>query len=275
MARSFSCIFFFCKVCTRPQTNHVFLRLKKTVVSNVSHQTLFFMFCLPSRFAVSYEAEHWPIISSAVAQVLQDPSTVVEQETLYRTVYNVCCQRHTVLLFANFVELLEQYLSCLREELCALLDSRELLPTFTSLFLRYLKSVDIICVGFRYLDRIYLKEKQNTSLKQVCNKAIHHVLFGHDELRKQLEELIAQLTPGPNPSLTMSLAKGLFELDKELAGLNPSLFFLYIPCLWPTQGPTEELQETKALLAQLQEQHHNTATCHNSLKRKWDEAETT
>lgn len=199
----------------------------------------------------SYQTEYWPKISAAVIEILMHPEKQIMQEELYRTVYNVCCQRHQPRLYEDTLKLVRGHLAQMRVDLLAA-NEQTFFSLFSRSFVRFHRAVDILCVGFRYLERSYVLEKATTLMKVFNDTYTAGVLQPPDEppeVKRRLQITLQHFTPPiPDPTTTMHLIKGLYALNKEYASFNPFLFAMYIPCLQPPRGLEDDRQETLAHL---------------------------
>ena len=114
----------------------------------------------------SYSEDYWPKIAAAVLEILANPTKPVSQEEMYRcvpslqaqqvnlrsfrTIYNVCCQRHNVTLYNDVLKLIDIHLQRLREGLLST-SSYSFLEIFAQLFLSYQQASQILCICFKYL----------------------------------------------------------------------------------------------------------------------------
>lgn len=163
-------------------------------------------------------------------------------------------------------------------------------------FSNYQRIVEVVGVVFRYLvhaivqrnltisqEKVYIREKLNTSLKDILMTAFNASIVTH--LKPRIEASLKSLPRDSNPSLIMLLVKGLYELDKgislrffdlthtDYSNFNPQLFAMYIPCLLPTRGIDYDVKETFEILEMLRFQGFTNEE--RVLKRKHNVAEST
>jgi len=220
-----------------------------------------------------YDKTYWPHIREALNQIILQPMEIsFSQEELYRNVYNVCCQRHTVLLYDDLLALVSQHLTVMYSSLLSTHDNT-FIQVVSQYFVNFKRCSEIICSVFRYLERVYIVEKLNTSLKGILKTSFNNIVVNTPEVKQRLNTLLKILPPQSDPTMIMNLVKGLYELDKSYSTFNPQLFTVYIPCFQPSRGLEMDLKETMVMIHQLKCQGFGNSDFH--MKRKHAVAEMT
>jgi len=93
---------------------------------------------------------HKTCFSRRDVQVRSLPSSTQVNLCSFRTIYNVCCQRHNVTLYNDVLKLIDIHLQRLREGLLST-SSYSFLEIFAQLFLSYQQASQILCICFKYL----------------------------------------------------------------------------------------------------------------------------
>eukprot|EP01102_Stenamoeba_stenopodia_P017975 TRINITY_DN6528_c0_g1_i1.p1 TRINITY_DN6528_c0_g1~~TRINITY_DN6528_c0_g1_i1.p1 ORF type:complete len:256 (+),score=29.24 TRINITY_DN6528_c0_g1_i1:311-1078(+) len=213
----------------------------------------------PKTFKISvedYTQRHWPQIAQSLSYILNEPSKAYSsysQEELFRSVYNVCCQRHTVQCYNDLLNLVTEWLNSVCKVFMELADD-QLLNYFNQVSSQYKTAIGIICTVFRYLDRIYVTEKLNLSLNTVLQNHFHTVVLSRPDIREKLAVMFSNIPSFTDPSAVMNVVKTLYAHDTGLAALNPKLFALYIPTLEKAKGIEIETQLTLEYIAFLRSQ---------------------
>jgi len=196
------------------------------------------------------------------------------QEELYRNIYNLCCQRHTVSLYTDLMNFMSEHLKSIYISLIS--SPEEAFIQFTShLLVNYKRVVDVIAGVFRYLDKVYIKEKLNNSLVFLLLSSFNNSVISTLEIQHKLTRLIKQIPLHSDPSMIMNLVKGLYELNKDYASIHPQLFSMYIPCLQPSRGLDMDIKETLEIIQYLRGSQGFVNSEERILKRKYFIVETT
>jgi len=220
-----------------------------------------------------YTSQYWPSIQNAIKQVIMQPNSITfSQEELYRSVYHVCCQRHTVTLYNDLMNLMESYMTEMYNFLLQTSDENFIM-TIAKYFVDFRRVSDVISVAFRYMDRVYITDKLQTNIKTILLNSLSKIVVSKDETKIRLDKLLKTLPPRSDPAMLMALIKLLYELDKNFVSFNPQLFAMYIPCLQPSRGIQYDLIETQELITSLRMQGFGSQN--GVLKRKLYVAETT
>jgi hypothetical protein len=206
-----------------------------------------------------YQSFYWPLLANFVKFSLSSPlshSSQFSEEELYRTVYNLCCQKYSSQLYDDFLLLVNEYLHTVLNSLLATSDHRAFLAMLSNFLYGFEISVHNFCIVFRYLDKSYLFQKNQKDLKSLLYSMFNSNIICVPEIKLRLEQA---LRPEYNtfslaePSQLHHLVQGLYSLNKEYANLNQSLFSLYIPCLKMSQGLEADVHETFQFLSQMQQ----------------------
>jgi len=216
-----------------------------------------------------YDKKYWPNIKDSVLQILKNPTRVsFAQEELLRNIYNVCCQRHAITLYSHLLELVEEHLITIYQYLVSCTNNTFVL-LLSGYFTNYKFATEVLCIVFRYMDRVYIVEKLKSSLKVVLQSAFNNIVIHKDPIQIQLAQFLNILPSQSDPTIIMNLIKGLYELDKDYASLCPSLFAMYIPCLQPSRGLEFDKEETHKLISHLRIQGYGNGCITNTFKRKY------
>jgi len=218
-----------------------------------------------------FEDEYWPRICNTTCDILKDPQRRFSQVELYGDVYNVCCQNHSVLLYNNLLALVGVHMENLHQDFIRG-SGEDFLRTFILRFTSLQKAINIIGVGFEYLERVYIS-KQSTTLKEVLLKMFSEKVIEAPScpLKSSIIYLLQHLPPSADPEGLMNLVTGLYVINKDYANYNPSLFEMFIPCLRPCKGLDIDAIETLELVNRLKCQGYpRTGGCYY-LKRKYDQ----
>jgi len=218
----------------------------------------------------SYANDLWPKIYAQVTDILMAPEKPRLQEELYRLVYNVCCQRHQFQLYNDLMRVVKEHVTLVRQKLLSATEETFLF-IFAHAFVDYCRSVDVLCVGFRYLERVYIVEKCQDTLTMILHKTFSAWILEPSteppDIKQRLQATLERLKPPiSDPSIMMQLVKGLYALGKEYTSFNPSLFAMYIPCLQPSRGIETDQQEALSHLHLLRSSGLPRGNCR--LKRK-------
>jgi len=220
-----------------------------------------------------YHVKYWPGISHAVSQILCDSDNLhFSQEELLRAIYNVCCQRHSAMLYSDLMKCISNHLHQVAQHL-ALLSDAELLPNVIIHLQRYKKSIAVLQQLFRYLERCYIFQTLGTPLNILFMTTFNQGVIHDPQLKPRLINLLHIVTlSNTDQNLCMALAKELYSLDKDNAGLCMRLFSMYIPSVQVAHTIDNDIKETQLLIQQLTEQgwYSNTSSLANpnSHKRK-------
>lgn len=228
----------------------------------------------PKTFKITtedYTQRHWPQIAQSLNYILNEPSkayTTYSQEELFRSVYNVCCQRHTVQCYNDLLNLVTEWLNSVCKTFLELPDDR-LLAYFHQFSSQYKTAIGIICTVFRYLDKIFVTEKLNLSLNTVLQNQFRTSVLSRLDVRERLGVMFSNIPGFTDPAMVMNVVKTLYSHDPGLAALNPRLFAMYIPTLEKAKGIEIETQQTLEYIAFLRSQGYPAHT--GQFKRKYQD----
>jgi len=219
-------------------------------------------------------------------QILQTPSRIsISQEEIYRTVYNVCCQRHMARLCEDIIRLVTSHFETIAAGLSCLPDHL-FLRTFVETHDSFQKATTIICGAFRHLEKIYIIEKQRCTLSELLTNLWNRTVTSGPIVCERLAQALRSYqisapnpyvssSVSPDPAMMVAFVKSLYEFEPRYTQLNPPLFGLYIPCLQRSRGLEVDIQETQFFVSQLasREAPHPdswSVTTHPDLKRKFE-----
>jgi len=209
-----------------------------------------------------YHSKHWKTISSALMQILQTPSCIsISQEEIYRTVYNVCCQRHMARLCEDIIRLVTSHLESIAAGLSCLPDHL-FLRTLVETHDLFVKANSIIDRTFRHLDKMYILEKQRCTLAELLTNLWNKTIISGPIVCERLAHALRTYQPSspspyssyfvtPDPAMMATFTKNLYEFEPGYTQLNPHLFAMFIPCLQRSRGLEEDMHETQIFVNQM------------------------
>jgi len=204
-----------------------------------------------------YTTKYLPEILQAIVQILDNPEHLhFSQEGLLRTIYNVCCQRHSALLHSDIMRCVQNHLLQVVQYLASVPDI-QFLSLLVSFIQKFKKSVAVLQQLCRYLERVYVVDKFGTPFNILFLTSFNQIVIHNQHQQPRLVTLLQTLPAATDPTLCMALAKELYNLDKENTTLCLKLFSLYIPSLQATYTLEHDIQETHFLIQQLTGQNQN------------------
>jgi len=220
-----------------------------------------------------YERNYWPHLSTVLTQIFANPKGVAySQEELYRNIYNICCQRHTASLYNDLMSLVTNHLRNMYTTLATTPDD-QFIQVIGTYFVNFKIISEIVCAVFRYMDRVYIMEKMNTTLETILYTSLNNSVLCTPEIKNRLENLLKLLHLNADPNAIMHLIVGLYKLEKKYIMFNPNLFAMYIPGLQQSRGIDIDRSETLEVIEQLRYQGFGVSP-NNINKRKLVVAET-
>jgi len=204
-----------------------------------------------------YTTKYLPEIVHAIMQILDNPEHLhFSQEGLLRAIYNVCCQRHSALLYSDIIRCVQNHLLQLVQYLASIPDI-QFLPFLVTYIQKFKKTVAVLQQLCRYLERVYVVDKFGTPLNILFLTAFNQIVIHNPQQKPRLVTLLHNIPAATDPTLCMALAKELYSLDKENTALCLKLFSLYIPSLQATHTLEHDIQETHFFIQQLTGQNQN------------------
>jgi len=194
-----------------------------------------------------YKEKFLPQIVLLVQSILNHNGQPVPLITLYELVYGVCCQRHSQQLYIDFLKLMTTHVQHLQRVLAATAPEN-FLSTLTHIYEIYNNSVIALCKAFDYLERIYIREKLKSSLRRTLHLLFNTYVLQNKEIKPRLQSFLSNLQGYSDPSVLHALVTALYSIDKSYATQYPDIFARYIPCLTPSRGLDQDVQETMQLL---------------------------
>jgi len=194
-----------------------------------------------------YKEKYLPQIVQSVQSILNHNGQPVPLLTLYELVYSVCCQRHSQQLYIDFLKLMTTHVQQLQRVLGSTLPEN-FLSTLTHIYEIYNNSVIALCKAFDYLERIYIREKLKSSLRRTLHLLFNTYVLQNKEIKPRLQSFLSNLQVYSDPSVLHALVTALYSIDKSYAAQYPDIFARYIPCLTPSRGLDQDMQETMQLM---------------------------
>jgi len=217
-----------------------------------------------------YKEQYLPQISQSIQAILAHNGQPIPLVTLYELVYNVCCQRHSQQLYIDFLKLMTTHVQQLQRVLGAT-TPESFLPTLTHIYEIYNNSVIALCKAFDYLERIYIREKLKSSLRRTLHLLFNTYVLQNKEIKPKLQSFLSNLQGYTDPSVLHALVTALYSIDKNYASQYPDIFARYIPCLTPSRGIDQDIQETMQLMQMIRnEPEFSTMNTNNATKRKME-----